>query len=99
MAIQPELPDSGWAFMAYVPELEHLNIFDQGVEAWNRWRQANPEIIPNLSNARLYDSSLKTKAPLLMQLQRECDIVDFTGWKENDTYQKAFERLIRDLKT
>jgi hypothetical protein len=29
---------------------EHENILQQGVEKWNEWRQANPQIQPDLSN-------------------------------------------------
>ena len=30
---------------------EHLKILKQGVEVWNRWREKNPEIQPDLQNA------------------------------------------------
>ena len=30
---------------------EHLAILKQGVEAWNRWRKYNPEVIPDLAEA------------------------------------------------
>lgn len=29
---------------------------------------------------------------------RECYIPDFTNWKDDDSYQKAFERLLKDLR-
>ena len=32
---------------------EHLQIIRQGVEIWNEWRQKNPELIPDLSEANL----------------------------------------------
>lgn len=32
---------------------EHLKILEQGVEAWNKWRKKNPEVIPDLNNADL----------------------------------------------
>lgn len=32
---------------------EHLAILGQGVEKWNEWRAANPEVAPNLINAKL----------------------------------------------
>ena len=37
---------------------EHLEILKQGVEAWNRWRQENPRIWPNLTRADLSGTSL-----------------------------------------
>ncbi len=32
---------------------EHLNIYREGVTAWNQWREANPYIRPDLSSASL----------------------------------------------
>jgi len=32
---------------------EHLKILRQGVEAWNKWRKANPNIQPDLGRADL----------------------------------------------
>ena len=32
---------------------EHLAILRQGVEVWNKWREGNPYIRPDLSNATL----------------------------------------------
>lgn len=37
---------------------EHLRILRQGVEVWNRWRQENPSIRPNLFDARLPEVDL-----------------------------------------
>ena len=37
---------------------EHLNILNNGVEAWNNWRQANPNIRPNLRKANLHGLDL-----------------------------------------
>jgi hypothetical protein len=31
-------------------------------------------------------------------IRRTRHIGDFTHWKDHDSYQKAFERLLRDLK-
>jgi hypothetical protein len=28
---------------------EHLAILKQGVEIWNKWREENPDIMPDLS--------------------------------------------------
>lgn len=39
---------------------------------------------------------LHLEAPTLNRLMRS--IGDFTGWKDHDQYQVAFERLLRDLK-
>lgn len=32
---------------------EHLAILKQGVEVWNAWREANPDVVPDLSGAEL----------------------------------------------
>jgi hypothetical protein len=32
---------------------EHLAILRQGVQAWNTWREANPEIRPDLREAEI----------------------------------------------
>ena len=38
---------------------EHLEILERGVEVWNRWRVANPEIGPDLSYANLSYANLR----------------------------------------
>jgi len=37
---------------------EHLKILKQGVEVWNQWREENPEIAPDLSEANLVSMNL-----------------------------------------
>ncbi len=37
---------------------EHLEILNQGVDAWNEWRLANMGVLPDLSNANLIDVDL-----------------------------------------
>ncbi len=37
---------------------EHLKILKQGVEAWNEWREKNPQITPDLSKANLIMADL-----------------------------------------
>ena len=32
---------------------EHLKILEQGIKAWNKWREENPNIKPNLRNAKV----------------------------------------------
>lgn len=36
-----------------MPNQEHLNLLKQGVQAWNRWREANPDLRPDLRAAHL----------------------------------------------
>ena len=37
---------------------EHVAILQQGVEAWNKWRDENPNIKPDLSEAKLKEAKL-----------------------------------------
>ena len=32
---------------------EHVALLNQGVAAWNAWRGANPDVVPDLSNSLL----------------------------------------------
>jgi uncharacterized protein YjbI with pentapeptide repeats len=38
---------------------EHLDILRQGAEVWNKWREENPEIKPDLSGAELREAILR----------------------------------------
>jgi hypothetical protein len=37
---------------------EHLAILKQGVEEWNKWREGNPEVRPDLRGIRLRNAKL-----------------------------------------
>lgn len=37
---------------------EHLKILKQGVEAWNKWREENPEVRPDLSEIKFSETSV-----------------------------------------
>jgi hypothetical protein len=52
---------------------EHLQIFRQGVEAWNEWRQNNPESIPDLHEANLSGANL-SRAYLWNVVLREANL-------------------------
>jgi Pentapeptide repeats (8 copies) len=41
-----------------VADEEHLRIIEQGLAAWNEWRQKNPELIPDLRGANLSEANL-----------------------------------------
>src|SRR3954452_10409487 len=53
----------------------HLEILSHGVEKWNNWREENPDIVPDLSNAVL---SLKrlTKVNFSGANLEEADLVN-----------------------
>lgn len=44
------------------------------------------------------DAIMNTSVPWATMLKQSRHIGDFTHWKDHDAYQKAFERLLRDLK-
>ena len=41
-----------------MPNQNHFEIVEQGVDAWNKWRDENPEIEPDLSDVDLSDKRL-----------------------------------------
>jgi uncharacterized protein YjbI with pentapeptide repeats len=41
------------AYTGFMPNAAHLAALAQGPEAWNAWREAHPEIVPDFSNADL----------------------------------------------
>jgi len=47
---------------------------------------------------RLDESIIRTRQAWAADIRRMRHIGDFTGWKNHDDYQKAFNRLLRDLK-
>jgi TIR domain len=46
---------------------------------------------------RIDDAVMQTSEGWARLLRGQRNIGDFTGWKEHDSYQKSFERLMRDL--
>jgi hypothetical protein len=46
---------------------------------------------------RLDDAVMDTSKAWAAKVRRERHITDFRGWKNHDTYQKQFARLLRDL--
>src|SRR5262245_39860572 len=47
---------------------------------------------------RLDDAVMQTSEGWARLLRGQRHIGDFTGWKEHDSYQKSFDRLMRDLR-
>jgi uncharacterized protein YjbI with pentapeptide repeats len=56
---------------------EHVAKLREGVEAWNAWRQTNPDLQPNLSGSRLDMMSLRGANLSEVNL-------DFTNLREED---------------
>src|SRR5713101_5911928 len=42
----------------YMADQQHLNMLNQGVHVWNKWRKAHPEIRPDLRKADLHNAML-----------------------------------------
>lgn len=53
-------------------EVDFLELIQQGVEAWNRWRVAHPETLPDLSRAYLFKAELSGINFSGMNLSRAC---------------------------
>jgi uncharacterized protein YjbI with pentapeptide repeats len=53
---------------------------------------------PVLFPIRLDDAVMKSKIGWAGNIQRGRHIGDFCTWKDHDSYQRAFDRLLRDLK-
>ena len=53
---------------------------------------------PVLFPIRLDDAVLDSDQGWARSIKRTRHIGDFTGWKDHDAYQRAFDRLMRDLK-
>jgi hypothetical protein len=47
---------------------------------------------------RLDDTVLNARDDWAAKIKRRRHIGDFSNWKDKSSYQKAFERLLRDLK-
>ena len=47
---------------------------------------------------RIDDAVMQTSEAWARLLRGQRNIGDFTRWKEHDSYQKGFERLMRDLR-
>jgi len=68
---------------------------DEGEAAYEQERQRGKTV---LFPIRLDSAVMDTDKAWASKLRRSRHIGDFTQWKEHDAYQKAFERLMRDLK-
>lgn len=63
--------------------------------AWEREKRENPLV---LFPIRIDDAVMHAPQPWAADLRRQRHIGDFTRWKDHDAYQKAFKRLLRDLR-
>jgi hypothetical protein len=66
---------------------EHVRILKQGADTWNEWRQAHPEIQPNLRRARLSGANLSlavlVRTCLTNTTLKGCRIYGISVWDCN----------------
>lgn len=67
-------------------------------EVESAYEQENRQRKPVLFPVRLDAAVEETTRAWAAKLRRQRHIGDFTRWKEHDAYQRAFARLLRDLK-
>ena len=53
-------------------ETDYIALLNQGVERWNRWRDTNPHIKPDLSQSYLFEAKLKGANLSHVNLSRAC---------------------------
>ncbi len=58
-------------------------------------REQRPVLFP----LRLDETVMQTTKAWAADVRRRWQIGDFTQWKQHDHYQKALERLLRDLRS
>ena len=90
----------------HVPERLLLILSEQSVKS--RWVQKEVETAFEkedkeqrfvLFPIRVDEAVMETTAGWAADIRRQRHIGDFTRWKDHDAYQKAFDRLLRDLTT
>lgn len=55
---ETSIPSEPIDLKAYLPNKQHLAILNRGVIAWNRWRERNPEVNPELAGAKPLEQDL-----------------------------------------
>lgn len=56
--VETSIPPEPIDLKAYLPNKQHLAILNRGVVAWNRWRERNPEVNPELAGAKPLEQNL-----------------------------------------
>lgn len=93
---------------------EHLRKWKEDGAVWNAWRAKNPDIVPGLKDVDFRIVDLKEANPSPVNLLgvrldtdsgkdlavglREYYIPDFSDWKDHDTCETKFAKLLRDLR-
>ena len=76
------------------PALQSEWVKDEVEAAFEEERKKKRQI---LFPIRIDDGIMRTRKAWAAKLRRQRHIGDFTSWKDHDEYQKAFDRLLRDL--
>lgn len=98
--IRPTIDESIRVYDKLLLVLSESSVNSQWVEqevetALAKERESGREV---LFPVRLDDTVMEIKAGWPALLKNTRNIGDFTRWKDHDSYQKAFDRLLRDLK-
>lgn len=61
-------------------EINYPELIQQGIDVWNRWREAHPDVLPDLHQAYLFEADLKEANLRGVNLSRACLIgANLTG--------------------
>ena len=69
-----------------------IAILSQGVEAWNRWREENPDVLIDLKNAKLMHMNLEN-ANLAKADLKEANL-SFTNFKNANLSSVSFDQKL-----
>lgn len=98
--IRPAIDDAIRVYDKLLIVLSEYSIASAWVEtevetAFEKERKHNKTV---LFPIRLDNTVMDCTQPWAADIRRTRHIGDFTSWKDHDSYQKAFDRLLRDLK-
>ena len=99
--IRPAIDESIRVYDKLLLVLSEHSVSSQWVEqevetALAKEREQEGKVV--LFPLRIDDAVMEIKSGWPALLKNTRNVGDFTHWKEHDSYQKAFDRLLRDLK-
>ncbi|MCP4112139.1 MAG: pentapeptide repeat-containing protein [Desulfobacteraceae bacterium] len=82
---------------------KHLEILRQGVDVWNKWREDNPDVVPDLQEVNLQGADLQGISlqkvnlqdadlrGIKLQFAKEADILQKTNFRGADLQRANFQ--------